>query len=189
MNEGLIRVRDFAERCGCTPQNVYLHLQNYATELEGHIIQGRGRQGRLLDGYAQDFLRSVMYPKELGDGPVARENEKLRTAVALAAQENAALLKRALDAENERDRALLREGENQRLLVAAEEIQIAQAAELEQAKLDIREARSEAGAARHEADQLHLELERERTARQAAEAHNAALKNRGLWARITRKGE
>ncbi len=137
MTERLIRVRDFAENCGCTPQNIYLHLKNYSQELDGHTIQGKGRQGILLDEYAQEFLRSVMYPKELTDSAVAQEIEQLRKALALASQENARLLARALSAEAERDKALLDVGENQRLLMASQQAQEVQSEELRQAKTDI----------------------------------------------------
>lgn len=189
MDEKLIRIRDFAESCGCTPQNIYLHLKNYATELEGHTIQGKGRQGILLDECAQDFLRSIMYPKELGENVVAQENERLRKALAIASQENAALLKRALAAEGELDRALLREGENQRLLAASEEAQEAQAEELRQAKVDMAAMTEMYKEMKQEADNAHLSLAKEKAAREAAENQNAALKSRGLIARILRRGE
>lgn len=189
MSQELIRVRDFAESCGCTPQNIYLHLKNYAQELEGHTVQGKGRQGILLDAVAQDFLRSVMYPKELGENPTAQENEKLRVALAQALQENARLLARAISAEGERDKALLDAGEHQRLLMASQAAQEAQEAELTRTKDNLAamtiaagEAKTEAITARSEADQLHLELEQERAA-------NRALKGRNWWERLTRKGE
>ena len=104
MANGLIRVRDFAESCGCTPQNIYLHLKNYAAELEGHTIQGKGRQGILLDEYAQDFLRSIMYPKELSDNALMDEINKLRAVIVQASQENARLATMLAATEAERDK-------------------------------------------------------------------------------------
>lgn len=170
MTERLIRVRDFADNCGCTPQNIYLHLKNYAQELEGHTIQGKGRQGILLDEYAQEFLRSIMYPKELTDSAVAQEIEQLRKALALASQENARLLARALSAEAERDKALLDAGENQRLLMASQRAQEAQSEELRQAKTDV-------AAMSDRADRLDRTLGKVQDERDAAERDNKRLED------------
>lgn len=182
MVNGLIRVRDFAESCGCTPQNIYLHLKNYAAELEGHTIQGKGRQGILLDEYAQEYLRSIMYPKELGDNALMDEINKLRGAIVQASQENARLAARLAAAEGERDRAILESGQLQRLLTASEEAERAKDTEIGRMKVDVAAFSELAKEARKEADDLHLALEQEK-------AHNAALENRGLLARIMRKGE
>lgn len=118
MANELIRVRDFAKQCGCTPQNVYLHLKNYAKELDGHVITGPGRTGALLDDFAQDLIRSRMYPKELSDDAATKEINRLRAAVTAAAQERADLYKQISTIEHERDNALKLAGENQLLLDA-----------------------------------------------------------------------
>lgn len=197
---GYIRVRDFAAENNCTPQNIYKHLRNpnYAAALEGHTITGPGKQGLLLDDDAQAFLRSVMYPKAVtvDNEAMAEELAQMRAAMMKLGQENLKLAAELATTQGKLDRATLEAGEHQRLLLAAQSIQEAQAAELEQAKADVaamtetaRDAKQEAATARQEADQLHLELEKERAAHQAAEAQNAALKSRGLLARILRKGE
>ena len=167
MNEGLIRVRDFAQACGCTPQNIYGHLKTYAAELEGHTHQGRGRQGVLLDEFAQDFLRSVMYPKELGDNALMDEINQLRQDLVQASQENSRLAVRLAATESERDRALLDAGQYQKALTASQEAEEAKAAELAEAKED--------------AEKLRNKL-------QAAEDREKALMGRGLLARILNKG-
>ena len=63
-----VRVKDFARSCGCTPQNIYLHIKHYKTELDGHTVKGTGRQGILLDPYACQFIRDIMYAKDSGRG-------------------------------------------------------------------------------------------------------------------------
>lgn len=195
MNEGLIRVRDFAQACGCTPQNIYGHLKSYAAELEGHTHQGRGRQGVLLDDFAQDFLRSVMYPKELGDNALMDEINQLRAALVQASQENSRLAVKLAATESERDRALLDAGQYQKALTASQEAEEARAAELQQAHEDYQQA---AEALEKMRDEAHMRLqeaqaaeERELEAKkraEQAEAKNAALMGRGLLARILNKG-
>lgn len=177
MDEKLIKIRDFAEANGCTPQNIYLHLKNYAEELEGHLIKGKGRQGVLLDEYAQDFLKSVMYPKELGENTVAKENEKLRAALAQALQENARLLSRALEAEGERDKALLDAGENQRLFLASQEAREAQAEELAKTKTDVAALTELNQEAQAENQDLKRQLSEERSAREISDAKVAKIES------------
>lgn len=121
MNKGLIRVRDFAQACGCTPQNIYGHLKTYAADLEGHTFQGKGRQGVLLDEFAQDFLRSVMYPKELGDNALMEEINMLRGQLLQMGVENTRLASKLAATEGERDRALLDAGQFQKALTASQE--------------------------------------------------------------------
>ena len=189
MNAGLIRVRDFAQACGCTPQNIYGHLKTYAADLEGHTIQGKGRQGVLLDEYAQDFLKSIMYPKEIGDNALMEEINQLRGQLLQMTVKSTELAARLVETEGERDRALIDNKQYQKLLEASEEAKQAKDQELTQAKTEKAAAIEEAQNARKEADQLHLDLEQEKGLRAAVEAQNQALKDRGLWARITRKGE
>ena len=151
MNEGLIRVREFADECGCTPQNIYLHLKNYAAELEGHTH--KGRRGILLDAYAQDFIRQAMYPKELStDNSVQKLQEEvadLRAALFKAGQQNLELAAKLAETEGARDRALIDAGQYQKLL--AESTQEKEAREQELA------------AARQEAQQVKEDLQAEKT--------------------------
>jgi len=177
MAEGLVRVREFADACGCTPQNIYLHLKNYAAELEGHTHQGR--RGLMLDLYAQDFIRDVMYPKELSTDNTTQklqeEIAELRASLFQSTKEKLELASKLAETEGARDRALLDAGHYQKLLMASEEAEQAKNAELEQAHQETAEANARAQEQAARAD--------------AAEAQNEALKKRGLWARIVRKGE
>lgn len=184
MDDGLMRVRDFAAACGCTPQNIYGHLKTYASDLEGHTFQGKGRQGVLLDGYAQDFLRSVMYPKEIADNALMDEINKLRAQLLQMGVENTRLASQLAATEGERDRALLEAGEFHKALTASQEAEEAKDAEIQdlrqkhnQQHLALEKAREDALHRQKEADQLREQLE-------AQQARNAALKNRSLWQRI-----
>lgn len=205
MTEGLIRVREFAQNCGCTPQNIYGHLKTYAQEMEGHTFQGKGRQGVLLDGYAQEFIRGVMYPKELSAeaSGVMDELNTLRGEFLRLGAKHAELAAKLAQTEGERDRALLDAGQFQKALAASKEEQEAKEAELQQAQEDYRQAsealeqmRAEAAQRLQEAEaaeQRELEANRKaqelRSRLEAAEARERALKGRTWWERLTRKGE
>ena len=184
MKVGLVRVREFADECGCTPQNIYIHLKNYAAELEGHTHQGR--RGLMLDEQAQEFLRSIMYPKELStDKTVAMLQEQvaeLRASLFQMGQQNLELSSKLSEAEGARDRAVLDAAQFQKLLKAADDAEEVRQQELTDARKKVSEATDKVA----ELDKLLGEVQAERD---AAEALNAALKRRGLWARIFRKGE
>ena len=182
MNTGLTRVRDFAQACGCTPQNIYGHLKTYAADLEGHTIQGKGRQGVLLDEYAQEFLKSVMYPKEIGNNALMEEINQLRGQLLQMTVKSTELAARLVETEGERDRALIDNKQYQKLLKASEEAEQAKDQELAQVKTEKAAAIEEAQNARKEADRLHLDLEQEK-------AVTKALKDRNWFERLTRKGE
>ena len=182
MNEGLIRVRDFAQRCGCTPQNIYGHLKTYARELDGHTFQGKGRQGVLLDAYAQDFLRSIMYPKELADNVLAEKIAMLQAELLQMGMKNTELAARLATTEGQRDKALLEAGHFQKALMASEEAEAARKAELE-------EAHQEAAGARQEAQEAQDKAKAAQEALEAAQAQLEALKARSWLDRLLRKGE
>lgn len=181
---GYIRVRDFAEENGCTAQNIYKHLRKYTKQLEGHVVLGPGKQGQLLDDEAQAFLRSVMYPKSvvMDNDAMAAEMAEMRAAMMKLSQENLRLASLLATTEGQRDRALMDAGQYQKLLRASEEAEEARQTELSQAK---EKAESEA----LRADQAESRAGEETKRADAAEAQIAALKGRGLWARITRQGE
>lgn len=168
MDDGLMRVRDFAAACGCTPQNIYGHLKTYASDLEGHTFQGKGRQGVLLDGYAMDFLRSIMYPKEISNSSLMDEINKLRAQLLQMGVENTRLASQLATTEGERDRAVLEAGQAQNLLQASNEQQEQQAQELAAARQEAQEAQ----------DKAH-----------AAEERLEALRGRSWLERLMRKGE
>lgn len=182
MNSELIRVREFARNCGCTPQNIYGHLKTYAADLEGHTFKGSGRQGVLLDQYAQDFLRSIMYPKEISaDTELMDEINRLRGQLLQLGMENTQLASRLAATEGERDRVLLECGQHQKALAAAAEEREAQAQELDRAHKEAQEAAQRAEEAHRQAQELQAALD-------AAEARETALMGRSLWQRIRNKG-
>ena len=166
MGQKLMKVRDFALLSGCTPQNVYGHLRTYAEELEGHLVKGKGRQGIYLDEFAQDFVRSVMYPKDLAPAAAAEEIEALRQQLLQLGLANTELASKLARTEGERDKAMLEAGESQRLLLVSREAEEAKAQEL--------------AAAQEQAGQLAEDL-------QAAQDKIQRLMSRGLWARLTNK--
>lgn len=175
MDDGLMRVRDFAAACGCTPQNIYGHLKTYASDLEGHTFQGKGRQGVLLDGYAMDFLRSIMYPKEIANSSLMDEINKLRAQLLQMGVENTRLASQLATTEGERDKAVLEAGQAQNLLQASNEQQEQQSQELAAAR---QEAQDALKAAQEAQDKAH-----------AAEERLEALRGRSWLERLMRKGE
>ena len=190
---GYIRVRDFAAENNCTPQNIYKHLRNpnYAAQLDGHVITGPGKQGLLLDDEAQEFLRSIMYPKVItvDSDALAAENAELRHAMLQLGQENLRLATQLTAVEGKLDRATLESGQLQKLLTASQEAKEAQEAEIAQMRNDFAELTQKFQATSEElAQEKTLRVSAE-TGKQAAEAREAALKNRSWWERLTRKGE
>lgn len=175
----MIRVRDFAKEVGCTPQNIYLHLKNYATELEGHTA--KDRRGTLLDEYAQEFIRGVMYPKELGDNALMAEVNDLRGKLFVATQEVARLTTENTVLAGERDRALLDAGEQQRLLQASSE-------DLAAAREEAQKAIQEATEAAEREKATLAALEAEKAENEALKAKYDALKKRNLLDRIFNRG-
>lgn len=189
MNAGLIRVRDFAQSCGCTPQNIYGHLKTYKVELEGHTFQGKGRQGVLLDEHAQAFLRSVMYPKEISaDTEIMAELNRLRADLLQLGMKNTELAARLATAEGERDKAVLEVGHYQRALTASQDAEEVKQKELDDAlgMIESYERQSEREAEAR--GQLIKELQQANEARQQVETKVEALMHRGLIARILNKG-
>ena len=175
---GYIKVRDFAKETGCTAQNIYKHLRRYTKELEGHVITGPGKQGQLLDDQAQEFLRSVMYPKSItvDSDTMAAELAEMRAAMMKLGQENLRLAAELATTQGERDRALLDVSHHQKLLKAAGEAEEAQKAEKEQI------AQEAAAAAQKAQEELKTARERERLLMSyaaAMEAWNAL----GWWKR------
>lgn len=53
---GLIGVKEYAERCQLTPEAIRKKLRRYSAELEGHISTQNRKQ--FLDSYAVDFLEA-----------------------------------------------------------------------------------------------------------------------------------
>lgn len=170
----MIRVKEFADKVGCSPQNIYLHLKNYAAELEGHTE--KGRRGILLDEYACEFIRGVMYPKEISaDNEVMEEVNRLRAQLLQMGMENAHLAAKLASVEGERDRAMLEAGQYQKALTASTQ--------------ELEDAQQAAQQAAEDAENLRERLAAEEAVRAEAESQIAALKGRNIWQRLTRKGE
>lgn len=183
MDRGLIRVRDFAKQNGCTPQNIYKHLRTYAEQLDGHTFQGPGRKGVLLDDFAQEFLRGVMYPKELAaDDTISRLQEELdqaRAALFAAMQEDMKNRTKIAQLEAENEKVNFELAANLKALAASNEERDAQAAELQRAKDESAQAAKALEQAHAEAQQRLQEAqmaeEREYQAVEAQKAAEAAL--------------
>ena len=170
---GLISIRDFAEQNSCTPQNIYKHIKQAGGILEGHIF--KDRRGKLLDEYAQSYIKETMHKKEvLADNQLAEELAKARSLVFDMGVKNQELQEKIAELEMEKDRLLTNAAEQKRLITAKEE------AEAEQ-KLKLEETEQKLGEAEQRNQQLTGEL-------QASTEKSQALMNRGLWARITNKG-
>lgn len=169
----LIRVSDFAKVVGCSPQNIYKHIRNYAQELEGHLVESR--RGLMLDDYAQEFIRGVMYPKELSveASGVQAELEALRKDYLDLGREHTAMAVKLAEIKGELDRATLEAGENQRLLLASREAEEAKTQELAEAK--------------EENGKLSEELQAVQEALAAEKARNQRLMARGWWQRLTNR--
>lgn len=178
MNGQLMRVRDFAQRCGCTPQNVYGHLRTYAEDLAGHTYQGRGRQGVLLDDYAQEFLRSVMTPREVADSALMDEINMLRGELLKAGMTNASLATKLANVEAERDRALLDAGQFQKQLTASREEEEARKLELEEAQFKLQEESDKAANLADEKKALEDEKHLLEQQLKAERERNQELENR-----------
>lgn len=183
MDQSLKKVRDFAKECGCTPQNIYGHLRTYAAELEGHVFQGKGRQGQLLDEFAQDFLKSVMYPKEIStDATVARmaeEIERLRTALFKASEQSTEMLNELTQVKGENQQLRFDNSNFQERARIAEESEAEKTAKLEASQKETAEARQMAQKAQEENQELKRQLDEERAAKEqemaAREATDAKL--------------
>ena len=168
----MIKLQDFARECGVTDRAIQKHLKTYAAELEG-LYQRKGPNGTWLTEEACQILRSKMkqLPITLSDGELVRQNAALE-------QVNKELNEELKEAYKEQAQLFKQLGEMNGLQARLE------AAETE--RLALTEARddykAEAARARAEAEQLRNELE-------AAKERELALKSRGFWARLLRKGE
>ena len=164
MGQVLVKVRDFAQRCGCTPQNIYGHLKTYAADLEGHTFQGKGRQGVLLDEYAQDFLKSIMYPKDLTENVLVVQVNELRGQLMQAETEKLRLGSVLVETQAALDRALIDVRQHQKLLDASQE---AHQEEMKQATEALEQMRAEAAQRLQEAE---MATERELSAQRKLHA-------------------
>lgn len=206
MGQGWMRVRDYARQNGCTPQNIYKHLRTYAEQLEGHTSQGPGRKGVLLDDFAQEFLRGVMYPKEVAaDDTITRlqaELDEARSALFAAMQEDMKHRTKIAQLEADNEKMSFELSANLKALAASNEERDAQAAELQQAveerekaAAELEQMRVEAQKRRQEAEEAEerkmYALEAQRAAEDARAATEAKLNALPRWQKwlIGWKGE
>lgn len=77
----MITIRDFAAQMGCGVANIYKHIKQNSTELDGHIEKKGSKQ--YLDQHAQEFLSSLISPKaiKVEDEVLLEEINKLRALV------------------------------------------------------------------------------------------------------------
>lgn len=188
----MVRLTDFAEQNRITARTVQLHIQSNAAELEGHIDR-RGRNGTWLDDYAVNFLLgAIQLPtKEDVVVPTMKEAE-LMARVAEATKKWAEAERRAGENAEAAGKVMLLEAVN-----ASQEAQISSLGiELGETREKLRGAEKEAQERYNEAMEAIRDLDDEKKKVEdlerklaEAEAQNEALKRRGLFARMFRKGE
>lgn len=182
----MIKVQDFARECGVTDRAIHKHLKTYAAELNG-LYERRGPNGTWLTEAACDILRGKLrqQPLVMGDADLAARNVELdkevrRLWAALADAEHRA----GANAEAAGKVALL-EAHN-----AAQESQIsALSVDLGETRANLQEAKNEAGEALSRLAEVEERLAQVEKERDEAREQNEALKRRGLFARIFKKGE
>lgn len=195
----MVRLTDFAEQNRITARTVQLHIQSNADELEGHIDR-RGKKGTWLDDYAVNFLLgAIQLPtKEDVVVPTMREAE-LMAQVADVTKKWAEAERRAGVNAEAAGKVMLLEAVN-----ASQEAQISSlGVELGETQEKLRGVEKEAQERYNEAMEairdltdeqkkvadLEAALARAEKERDDARAQTEALKRRGLFARMLRKGE
>lgn len=182
----MIKVQDFARECGVTDRAIHKHLKTYAAELNG-LYERRGPNGTWLTEAACDILRGKLrqQPLVMGDADLVARNAELdievrRLWAALADAEHRA----GTNAEAAGKVALL-EAHN-----ASQEAQISSLSEeLGKTKVQVQMAQNEAGDALSRLAEVEERLAQVEKERDEAREQNEALKRRGLFARMFRKGE
>lgn len=178
----LMRLRDFAEIHRVSERTVQMHVKENWEELQDHIDR-RGKQGTWLDDFAQEFLLGVIQLPSKDEIliPTARE-------AALMSQLSEA---NRLLAEAERRASMFAEAAGKTaLLEATNETQATQIADLAtevgktQQKLEEEQKAHVKDNTEKDAEIAELKQKLEEAA-----AREQAMKNRGLLARIFRKGE
>lgn len=196
---GLTTLKDYADRNNVTYEAVRSQVARYREELGEHIVKD-GRQ-QFLDAYAVAFLddHRARNPVVVYNASKDEEIERLRL-------ENEQLLKKVAalsDWKAEKALEIAAAAHTQLLLDTAQ-------GQLEEARREIFSKENEVAAARQEAaaaaqrveeaveavsekdselDQVRQELEEATRKAAEAEAYAQALKNRGFFARLLRKGE
>lgn len=148
---GWIKATDFARSMGCTPQNIHQRIAEHGEAMAGHIdFEVRGKKKwRILDDFAQDYIRSVMNPKPLSDATLLQELTAVqqdladvRTAYFKLGTEHVEMAAKLSQVEGERDRLKLENGQFQKLLATSEEAQKAQKEALDAVTKDFETAKA-----------------------------------------------
>ena len=128
----MIKVREFAEKVGCSVQNIYLHMKSNEQELKGHIF----KDGRftLLDDFACDLIRAKMNPKMLDNNDeVMDELNRVRAALLQAGQKNIELATQITNLQGQLERKTFELENIQKALVSSTEEAQKQAEEIAKA--------------------------------------------------------
>lgn len=185
----VISLKDYAAQNNISYEAVRQQVVRYKEDLEAHIIRD-GRQ-QFLDEEAVAFLDNKRQKN-----PVAIIQQSKDDAIEeLRGERDQLLLKIAAQADRISELAQWK-ADNAVAIAAAGQTQLlldTTRAELDQVKLDnaakdaeMEQARQEAAA---QAEDLRRQLDQERAEREAVEEQLRAMKGRGLFARIFRKGE
>ena len=171
----MIKLQDFAQMRGVTDRAIQKHIKNHEAELEGHI-ERRGVNGTWLDDFAQEFIANLMYrpaPTAVADVQIYQEYEDLKEKY-LTLLEEVNGLRKSKELLNEIQGRLAAAETTQKLLEASNEDLRDQAAQ----------SRQEASTAAQKANDEFKKRVQAESAISCERARNAALMNRGLWARI-----
>lgn len=76
----MIKLQDFARKCGVTDRAIQKHLQKHAKELKGHF-ERKGPNGTWLDDYACDYLRGFMKQQPIVISEPSAEVEALKQRI------------------------------------------------------------------------------------------------------------
>lgn len=188
----MVKLTDFAEQNRISVRTVQVHIQQNADELRDHVDR-RGRQGTWLDEYAVNFLQGVIQlPSKEEVLHLTDREAHLLSQVAEANRATAEAERRANEYAAAAGKVMLLEAVN-----ASQEAQISSLGiELGETREKLRGAEKEAQERYNEAMEAIRDLDDEKKKVEdlerklaEAEAQNEALKRRGLFARMFRKGE
>lgn len=195
----MVKLTEFAEQNRISVRTVQLHIQMNAEELRDHVDR-RGRQGTWLDEYAVKFLMgAIQLPSKDEVLHLTDREAHLLAQVAEANKATADAERRANEYAEAAGKVMLLEAVN-----ASQETQISSLGiELGETREKLRGAEKEAQERYNEAMEairdltdeqkkvadLEEALSRAEKERDDARAQTEALKRRGLFARMFRKGE
>lgn len=177
MIDGMLTIKEYAEKYGKSVQAVYKQMQSKenAAELEGHVIVRKvgNKPTKLLDEEAVAILTRAS-----SQSPQVIIQTSDKELIAALEHENKAMLLKITELQD-------------KLIEVQPKLALAEA---NQKLLEVKEAMNEAQQERIErleAEIAHREEEAKRAeqARQEAEAKLERMKSRSLWARLTNRDE